>query len=202
MRTDPRQAALFATGRLKIPLMVAGFLALTACTSTNSGLTTVYYTVPGTTAQQINDGIARRGPQNGHAIGTTETRMTPKIKTKRQNGQCSAESVVVLLDITVTLPRWSQLDQADSGTQSGFQGLSKHVERHEQQHVEISQKYARLIEQTLLESPAQRTCNQLLKRSRATFRRLFEEHNQEQRNFDAAERRDIKIRLSSLGYTE
>ncbi len=186
---------------LRSALMVLGIVALAGCTSTNSGVTTVYYSVPGVTAEQINAQIARRGPQNGHAIGTTETRMTPKIKTRRQDGQCYIESVDVLLDIRVTLPRWSELEKADGNTQSKYRGLASHVEWHEQQHVDISRRYAKLIENSLLQLPPVENCRLLMNKSRVLFKNLFDAHNQEQRAFDAAERKEIESRLTSLGYS-
>ena len=129
---------------------------LTACTSSGSGLRTVYYTVPGTTAEQINEQIIRRGPQNGHAIGTAETRMTPKVKTVREEGGCKIDSADVALDLIVTLPEFSDLKQADKRTRSAFERLSAHVEWHEQQHVLISQRYAKKIETELAQMPAQK----------------------------------------------
>jgi predicted secreted Zn-dependent protease len=181
-------------------LLIVSLCMLAACTSTKPGVTTVYYTVPGTTVEQINEQIAIRGPQDGHAIGTTETRMTPKVRTVYQDGKCRINSVDVLLELKVTLPRWADLDKADRRTRSGYTGLSRHVEEHEQRHVEISQKYAKRIEQVLLKMPPQKKCRELIADARAKFKSLFEDHNQEQRNFDAAERKEIERRLSSLGY--
>ncbi|MCY6380056.1 DUF922 domain-containing protein [Hoeflea prorocentri] len=181
-------------------LVVAGLMALSACTSTSSGLTTVYYKVPGTTVEQINEQIARRGPQNGHAIGTTETKMTPKVKTVREGDTCRIESADIDLDLLVTLPEWSELNRADGRTRSAFEALSRHVVWHEQQHVEISKKHSRLIEEALVAIPPQKTCRQLMTKARMTFRTMFEQHNNEQRAFDAAEREAIERRLRSLGY--
>lgn len=174
---------------------------LAACTSTKPGVTTVYYNVPGTTVEQINQQIAIRGPQDGHAIGTTETRMTPKVRTVRRNGKCRIESAEVLLELKVTLPRWADIDKADSQTRAGFAGLGRHVEEHEQVHVEISQKYATKIEKALLATPPQESCRVLIDNARATFKDLFQEHNQEQRAFDARERNAIERRLRALGYS-
>lgn len=173
---------------------------LAACTSTKPGVTTVYYTVPGTTADQINQQIAIRGPQDGHAIGTTETRMTPKVRTLRRNAECKIDSADVLLELKVTLPRWADIDKADTRTRAGFAGLSRHVEEHEQVHVEISQKYARKIENALLAMPPQKSCRVLINNARAKFKNIFQQHNEEQRAFDAKERAAIERRLAALGY--
>lgn len=175
--------------------------ALAACTSTKPGVTTVYYNVPGTTVDQINEQIAIRGPQDGHAIGTTETRMTPKVRTVRKDGECRIESAEVLLELKVTLPRWADLDRADSRTRAGFAGLGRHVEEHEQVHVEISQKYAKKIEKALLAMPPQQSCRVLIDTARTKFKDLFQEHNREQRAFDAREREAIERRLRALGYS-
>ncbi|WP_419911252.1 DUF922 domain-containing protein [Hoeflea sp.] len=182
-------------------MFVLAIVGLSACTSTSSGLTTVYYTVPGTTTEQINQQIARRGPQNGHAIGTTETRMTPKVKTVRDGDSCRIESAEIDLDLLVTLPEWSELDRADGRTRSAFEALSKHVEWHEQQHVNISKKHKTLIENGLVAITPQPTCRQLMTMARAKFRAMFEAHNQEQRAFDISEREAIARRLRSLGYS-
>lgn len=180
--------------------LVLALVGLSACTSTSSGLTTVYYKVPGTTASQINEQIARRGPQNGHAIGTTETRMTPRVKTVREGDTCRIETAEIDLDLLVTLPEWSELNRADGRTRSAFEALSKHVEWHEQQHVDISKKHKSLIENSLVAIPPQKSCRQLMTKARALFRAMFEEHNREQRAFDASEREAIERRLRSLGY--
>lgn len=174
---------------------------LAACNSTKPGVTTVYYNVPGTTVEQINQQIAIRGPQDGHAIGTTETRMTPKVRTVRKDGLCRIDSAEVLLELKVTLPRWGDIDRADSQTRAGFAGLSRHVEEHEQVHVDISQKYAKKIEKALLAMPPQKSCRVLIDNARTRFKDLFQEHNQEQRAFDARERNAIERRLRALGYS-
>ncbi|MEX3009946.1 DUF922 domain-containing protein [Hoeflea sp. TYP-13] len=200
MRQNQMQnAVLCASGARGMLAAVLGLFTLTACTTSNSGLTTVYYKVPGTTVEQINEQIARRGPQNGHAIGTTETRMTPKVRTRRENGKCRIEHAEVGLDLKVTLPRWSELNKADGKTRSAFERLSEHVVWHEQQHVEISQKHARKIEEALTKVPPQESCRQLMVKARALFKSMFEKHNNEQRGFDAAERTAIERRLRSLG---
>ena len=201
MRQDPNQNAANGFGSKQLAALAIALATLTACTTSNSGLTTVYYKVPGTTVEQINQQIARRGPQNGHAIGTTETRMTPKVKTRRVNGACQIEEADVSLDLTVTLPQWSELGKADGRTRSAFERLSDHVEWHEQQHVEISQQYAAKIEKALTEIPPQRSCRDLMVKARGVFKSMFEKHNTAQRAFDAAERKAIEKRLRSLGLT-
>ena len=175
-------------------------LTLTACTSTEPGITTVYYNVPGTTFEEINEQIVIRGPQNGHAIGTTETRMTPKVRTARRDGMCEFVSVDVELELKVTLPRWADIERADRRTQSGYAGLSEHVRVHEQRHVEISQEYAEKIEEALAAMPPQKNCRQLMADARVLFKQLFEEHNEAQQAFDLAERPIIIRRLNALGF--
>ncbi|MCP4314727.1 MAG: DUF922 domain-containing Zn-dependent protease [Hyphomicrobiales bacterium] len=201
MRQNPDQNAGGGFGAKQTFALALGLMTLTACTTSNSGLTMVYYKVPGTTVEQINQQIARRGPQNGHAIGTTETRMTPRVRTRRENDNCKIENAEVSLDLTVTLPQWSELAKADRKTRSAFEKLSEHVEWHEQQHVEISQRYAQKIEKTLTEIPPQKSCRQLMVKARAVFKSMFEKHNNEQRGFDASERKAIERRLRSLGLT-
>ena len=127
--------------------------------------------------------------------------MTPKVRTIREDGECRIESVQVVLELKVTLPRWMDLDRADSRTRTGFAALATHVEEHEQRHVEISQEYARKIEDTLLAMPPEKTCRQLISKARAKFREVFEQHNQAQRDFDIQEREAIERRLSALGYS-
>jgi predicted secreted Zn-dependent protease len=169
---------------------------LAGCTT--GGLSTVYYNVPGTTVEQISEQIARRGPQSGHAIGTSETRMTPHITTTYSDGQCRIVSAEIKLDIKVTLPRWTELDKADQRTRNSFQGLSEHVEWHEQQHVRISRQYARLLEEKLLAMKPESSCRLILRKAREIFRQGFEDHNRAQLAFDDEERPAIEKRLSSL----
>lgn len=179
--------------------LVLVLTVVTACASSGSGLKTVYYNVPGTTAEQINAQISRRGPQNGHAIGTAETRMTPKVKTVRENGACRIETADVALKLIVTLPDFSDLNRADAKTRVAFEGLREHVEWHEQQHVEISQRYAKKIETELTQMQAQETCREAMDKARVRFKELFEEHNRAQEAFDESERKPIERRLRALG---
>ncbi len=200
---DARAKSQRAPARTRLahwPAVAIGLLILAACTPSRPGVTTVYYNVPGTTVEEINEQITIRGPQNGHAIGTTETRMTPKVRSVRFIGLCWIEQVDVVLELKVTLPRWLDLDKADKRTRTGFAGLATHVEEHEQRHVEISQEYAEKIEQALLAMPPEETCVELISKARVRFKDLFEEHNQAQRDFDEQEREAIERRLSALGY--
>ena len=163
-----------------------------------SGMSTVYYNVPGTTVEQITEQISSRGPQNGHAIGTAETRMTPKIITINKNGQCQIASAEVQLGMRITLPRWTELHKADARTKTAFEELGKHVRWHEQQHVDISNRYVVLIEERLMRIPPQKNCRKALDKAREVFKQGFKEHNEAQLAFDESERDAIRSRLEAL----
>jgi len=190
MRVNPISSRMRAAGAVLCLAMLAG------CTT--SGMSTVYYNVPGTTVEQISQQISRRGPQNGHAIGTAETRMTPKIVTVYRNGECRVASAQVQLGMKVTLPRWTELDKADQKTVTAFEALGEHVKWHEQQHVDISNRYVAIIEQRIMQIPPQKTCQRTLDEARQVFKEGFEEHNKAQLAFDESERDAIRKRLEAL----
>lgn len=182
--------------RVLAGIALVSLALLAGCTT--SGMSTVYYKVPGTTVEQITEQISRRGPQNGHAIGTTETRMTPKIGTVYNNGQCSIISADVQLSMRITLPKWTELHKADQRTVTVFEALGDHVKWHEQQHVNISNRYVDIIEERLLSIPPQKSCRRILDMARDVFTAGFKEHNKAQLAFDESERDAIRQRLEGL----
>ncbi len=185
-----------ACTRLRAVAAVVCLALLAGCST--FGMSTVYYNVPGTTVEQITEQISRRGPQNGHAIGTAETRMSPKIVTLYDNGACRITSAEVKLGMKVTLPQWTELHKADQRTQTAFEALGDHVRWHEQQHVNISNRYVKIIEERLLQVPPQKTCQKTLELARHVFEQGFKEHNKAQLAFDESEREPIRRRLESL----
>ena len=184
-------------GVVRLSLLAIGLLVLTTgCTTT--GLSTVYYDVPGATVEQISQQIFLRAPKKGRSLVQVETRMTPKVETEYGPGGCRITSVEIEDEVKITLPRWTELDKADQRTRKSFQELSGYLDWYAQQHLDIYRRHQRLIEEKIAAVEPQPICWLTLRKAKEVFQESWDEHNEEQLAFQYKEDSTVTKRLNSL----
>ena len=175
----PRRPALIALAAL----VIAG------CVSTASNVTTRYYTVSGKTADEIDDDLRRQGPLRGHALAVAAISFAPvSVRQRVTEGGCVFEEALFRVNAEITLPRWRERNRsADAELRHAWDSLADYARAHEEFHVTIAEKYARLLGEQVAALPAQPTCEALDARAAEVVRRVGRAHHAEQLAFDAAE---------------
>ena len=198
MPTDTRRTG----GSRRLMSRIAGFTmlagALAACSAVpGSGVSVNFYNVRGTTAQQIDSEIRRRGPNSGHALAVARIRMIPDVTyNQRGDGTCRYSRARVGVNAEVTLPRFIDRNRAEPGLRQAIDNLDEYARFHEAVHVAIAQEYAGRIGTQLRALPAAQSCAALDTRAAAISRQLLVEHDRVQRKFDEDEQRRL-ARLAS-----
>ena len=174
-------------------ILLTAAAALAACTSVpGSGVSVNFYNVRGTTAEQIDSEIRRRGPNSGHALAVARIRMIPDVSyNQRSDGTCSYSKARIGVNAEVTLPRFLDRNRVEPGLRQAIDNLDEYARFHEAVHVAIAQEYAGRIGQRLRALPTASNCAVLDTEAAAISRQLLTEHDQVQRKFDADEQRRL-----------
>jgi len=175
--------------------LIAAGLAVAACTSTSSRITTTYYNINGITGADLDREIATKGPLKGHALASAAIKFVPvAISYDEGDGKCRFREVKFRIDANVTLPRWRGHNSSDPELRTAWRFLSAYAREHEAVHVAIAEKYARKISEELKALPAKKDCDALDASAERVLKRNKTEHNREQLAFD----REEQERLAEL----
>ncbi len=178
-------------GRFALISISAAMLA--ACVSTTSTVSTEYYAVNGSTSQQLDRELRRKGPLNGHALASAAIRFEPVALAQQESALgCSFKTAKFRVDANITLPRWINKSQSrDRDLRRAWDGLSKYARLHEQTHVKIAETYAKLLGNALIAIPPQRSCERLDRQSKKVVDKIYRSHDKAQQQFDADEQRRL-----------
>ena len=129
-----------------------------------------YFSIGGTTLDQIEAELSIRGPQvkstGRRHPGATRMEFTTKLGYSESKGYCRISEVRVSVKAKVILPRWRQRSKADEDVRLIWDTLSSDIRRHEEGHVVIAKNHAREIEQKLKALYRQRNCQAAAEKAR------------------------------------
>jgi len=161
-----------------------------------------YFSVGGTTLEQLDDELQRRGPRvkttGQRHPGATQMQFRTKLGYVEKDGRCRITEANVAVEAKVILPRWRQRARADQDTRLVWDALSGDIKRHEDQHVKIARDYARQLERRLLRLGRHKDCQAAAARAKATVDQVLAKHEQAQAKFDQVESRNFEKRLLRL----
>ncbi|WP_306120522.1 MULTISPECIES: DUF922 domain-containing protein [unclassified Roseitalea] len=171
-------------------------LTLCACTSTASTVTTRYYSVSGTTSDELDRQLRQKGPMHGHALAVAAIRFVPVVVRQGQTeAGCVFKTARFKVDADITLPRWRERSRSDDpDLKRAWDALSRYARAHERTHVRIAESYADKLGEAIEALPARETCEALDADAERVVRRIDRAHNAEQLAFDDAE----ELRLDEL----
>jgi predicted secreted Zn-dependent protease len=180
----------------RIALMAAAALAVAACTSTESRITTTFYTIRGDSGADLDREIAAKGPLKGHALASAAIKFVPvAVSYDESDGKCAFREAKFRIEAEMTLPRWQDHRQSsDPELRNAWKNLADYARQHEEHHVAIAEKYAAKIGTELKAISAKPDCDALDAAAQRVLKRNKRDHNREQLAFDAAEQK----RLSAL----
>jgi predicted secreted Zn-dependent protease len=187
------------------PILAAMMLAFAACGAADAASlvkTYSYFTVGGTTVDEIEKELKRRGPQVKSSglrhPGATRMGFTSKVGYAERGGRCSVVSAAVTVKADMILPRWNRRKAASSETRLIWDTLAADIKRHEESHVVIAKNHARELEEALKLVPRQRDCAKTQEKVKEVTARILAQHDREQDRFDMIEGKNFESRLMRL----
>ena len=185
-------------------LLAASLLCLAAPPASAESLTKTYsyFSVGGTTLDELEDQLNRRGPKvkstGRRHPGATQMQFNTRLGYTEKRGYCRITEANVTVKAKVILPRWRQRGRADQDVRLIWDTLSDDIKRHEEHHVDIARKHARQIERKLVRLGRQKSCAIAAEKAKATADRLLEKHDKAQAKFDRTESANFEKRLLKL----
>ena len=185
-------------------LLAASLLCLAALPASAESLTKTYsyFSVGGTTLDELEDQLNRRGPKvkstGRRHPSATQMQFNTRLGYTEKGGRCRVTEANVTVKAKVILPRWRQRGRADQDIRLIWDTLSDDIKRHEEQHVVIARKHARQLEQKLVRLGRQKSCAIAAEKAKATADRLLEKHDKAQAKFDRTESANFEKRLLKL----
>lgn len=161
-----------------------------------------YFTVGGSTLQELQDELAIRGPQvkstGQRHPGATVMEFSNRIGYAGGDGDCRIATATVTVKARIILPRWRKRGDAGRDTRLVWDTLSADIKRHEESHVVIAKNHARAMEEAVLAIPRQKSCGLAAEKARAEIQRVLAIHDAAQARFDRIEGINFSRRMERL----
>ena len=183
--------------------VLCGFVALATLAKADTSVrkSTVYFTVRGKTASELDSALMRNGPQAGGMArhpGAAQIKFAGDIKYSEAKGRCSVSAARVNLNLKLILPNWKDRGGAPRGLAVLWDSLAGDIKRHEEHHAEIATRHAHQLEQALRSLPPQKTCEAMQALVSRTTDQQIAEHDEDQRRFDQIEMANFEARIMRL----
>ncbi len=182
--------------------VLCGFVALATLAEADTSVrkSTVYFTVRGKTASELDSALMRSGPQAGIARhpGAAQIKFSGDIKYSEAKGHCSVAAARVNLNLKLILPNWKDRNGAPRGLAVLWDSLAGDITRHEERHAEIATQHARQMEKALKSLPPQKTCEAMQALVSRTTDEQIALHDEDQRRFDQIEMANFEARIMRL----
>ncbi|NGN39593.1 DUF922 domain-containing protein [Mesorhizobium sp. CGMCC 1.15528] len=193
---------LLALGLITCSAIPAGAVSLSKTYS--------YFSVGGNTLDQIENELAKHGPQvktsNKRHPGATQMEFTTRLgyaqgTTAFASSFCQLAEAKVTLKVKIILPRWSRPRKAEQDVRLIWDTLASDIKRHEEGHVVIAKNYAREMERAMKAIDRQKDCKTVLAKAKEIRARILEKHDKAQEQFDRVESVNFERRIMRLlGY--
>ena len=189
---------------MKPILLALSVLVVAICPATAATLskTYSYFSIGGTTLDQIEAELSTRGPQvkstGRRHPGATRMEFTTKLGYSEKSGHCRISEARVSVKAKVILPRWRQRGKADKDVRLIWDTLSSDIRRHEEGHIVIAKNHAREIEQKLKALDRQKSCEIAAAKARVATNKILAKHDRAQEQFDRVEGINFEDRLLRL----
>lgn len=174
----------------------------TATMAASVNKTYSYFSIGGTTLDEIQDELSRRGPQvastGARHPGATRMEFSSRVGYQQEGSRCRVSSANVTVKAKVILPRWRRTSKADPDVRFIWSTLESDIKRHEESHVIIAKNHARLLEQELLKIGRQKNCDVASAKAEQVNQKILALHDREQQRFDRVESKNFESRLMRL----
>lgn len=184
-----------------IAFLIAGLASVNAGAATINERTT-YFSVRGSTLEELDRELNRKGPSAGTAgdrhPGATQVSFGGKITYAPSGSVCRVGRTNFTLKLVKILPRWRPPRAATAGTVIIWRTLAQDIARHEEDHAKIARRYVSRMESAVRNLGPRASCKAMETAVNATTARYLREHERAQREFDTLEGREVNWRLKRL----
>lgn len=175
---------------------------LQSATAASVSRTYSYFSIGGSTLEEIEKELGRRGPHvestgNRHP-GATTLRFKTTLRFARDASSCRIASADVSVRAKVTLPSWRRPKKAEAATRFIWDTLASDIKRHEESHISIAKTAASNLETELGKLGNFRDCQAASARAQEVSGRLLTRHDEDQARFDRIEGKNFEARLMRL----
>lgn len=188
--------------KLVLPAILLTALACVPVKAADVIKTYDYFTIRGSTYEQIQSQLDKHGPvlKSTGSRHPGATRMTFKtyIGYAESAGSCRIVTAKVVLRVTVILPRWKRPRNAPADLRLFWDTLSADIKRHEDRHVEIARNYAGKLEKALTSTYGYDNCDEAGQDAKRITARVFAERDRAQIEFDRVELVNFESRIVRL----
>jgi len=182
----------------------AGLLALTLLPAQGATVskTYTYFSIGGSTLEEIENELTRRGPEvkstGKRHPGATQMEFTTRLTYAEKSGRCWIADAKVNMRAKVTLPRWKPRAKADPDVRLIWETLASDIKRHEESHIVIARNHARELEQSLKAIGRQKSCAAVATKAQAVQTAVLARHDAAQDRFDKIEGMNFEKRILGL----
>lgn len=189
---------------MKTLLLSAAMLMALAVPAASASLskTYSYFTIGGSTLEEIERELKRHGPQVNNSgsrhPGATRMEFITRIGYGERGSFCGVVEADVEVEARMILPRWQRSRKADFDTRFVWATLAADIKRHEESHVIIAKNHARELEQELRGIQNVRSCETAQALAKEISARILARHDKAQDDFDRIESVNFESRLLRL----
>jgi predicted secreted Zn-dependent protease len=185
------------SGAFALSLLAAGAAQAASVAKTYS-----YFSIGGSTLDEIEEQLGRHGPEvkgsSQRHPGATRMQFNTRIDYVDYNGRCKVSKAAVTVRAKVILPKWRRSRKAGKDVQVIWDTLASDIKRHEDRHVEIAKNHARDMEKALMRLSPQASCAAVAEQAKALTTRLLTRHDTAQSEFDRVEGINFESRMLRL----
>ena len=196
-----RKAAFHAILTSLLPLVLCAATSAPVKAATIVRKTISHFAISGTTAAELDKQLATRGPKvegmERHP-GATQIKFSGTVTYSNTGNQCSVSKARVIVNIGITLPRWTDRRRAAPNLVFLWDTLFSDIRRHEERHAEIAVNHARIMEKRLLALAPRRNCEDLAAKVSDTTDDEIALHDTDQERFDRTEAINFESRMTRL----
>jgi predicted secreted Zn-dependent protease len=161
-----------------------------------------YFSIGGETLEEIDQELSLRGPKvqstGRRHPGATQMQFSARYTFASTEAWCRLDTAVVTVKAKVILPRWKARARADGDTRVIWDTLNADIRRHEESHVQIAKRHARMLEDALEGIGRKRDCEAVKAEAAAVNARILSAHDAEQDRFDRIENINFENRIMRL----
>ena len=176
--------------------------AATAAQAQSISRTYSYFSIGGSTLEEIDKELSRRGPKvkstGQRHPGATQMQFSTRYTFASTANWCRIDNAVVTVKAKIILPNWGQRRRADEDTRLIWDTLNADIRRHEESHVQIAKQHARELESELGRLGRRDDCEQIKAAAAKVSARILAEHDRAQDRFDRIETINFENRMSRL----
>lgn len=166
---------------------MTGLLLAPAYALASEQLDIRYYTISGTTPQQLIASMETQGPSadDGRRFhGHTRWNVEWQYRTALRGNQCRIQSVDTRITGDITLPEWSNAQDASEDLRGRWQRYSRILREHEEGHYQFALQAGEDIRRELMTLSSGKGCEALTQQANELGRSLVDAQRQRELAYD------------------